>query len=112
MLFIHILNGVIDKKTAFKAPVKYGMKLFAACAFITFVELAVGIVVNLVLKLDVWDYSELPGNFLGQICPYFSLLWLVISIPAYALSDASRRFFAFLEERESEENEQIGENLI
>ena len=30
------------------------------------------------LGLDVWDYSGLPGNVLGQICPAFGLLWFLL----------------------------------
>ncbi len=33
------------------------------------------------LGWDVWDYSDLPGNFLGQICPQFAALWCILSGP-------------------------------
>jgi len=46
------------------------------CALtVTAVELAFGVVLNLVLKLDVWDYTNVPLNFLGQICLPFTLVW-------------------------------------
>ena len=35
---------------------------------ITAVELICGALVNLTFRLDVWDYSHLPLNLLGQIC--------------------------------------------
>ncbi len=39
---------------------------------ITCYELAAGLLVNVVFKWQVWDYSDMPLNFLGQICiPYF-----------------------------------------
>lgn len=46
------------------------------CAvLVTAVELGAGCVINLWLGWDVWDYSHLPGNLWGQICPQFSALW-------------------------------------
>ena len=47
-----------------------------ACAtLVTITELFAGVILNLWLKLEVWDYSNLPGNFLGQICPQFAAVW-------------------------------------
>ncbi len=50
------------------------------CAFITGCELMCGILLNRILGLSVWDYSEIPLNFLGQICFGFSVLWFFISV--------------------------------
>ncbi|MFI3206319.1 MAG: hypothetical protein R3Y33_03640, partial [Clostridia bacterium] len=49
---------------------------------ITSIELIVGLIVNKVFFLNVWDYSTLPFNVLGQICLPFSLAWFFICIPA------------------------------
>ncbi len=46
---------------------------------ITAVEFVFGIVFNMILGMSVWDYSSLPGNILGQICPLFSVLWCGLS---------------------------------
>ena len=46
---------------------------------ITAVEFVFGIVFNVVLGMSVWDYSSVPGNILGQICPLFSVLWCGLS---------------------------------
>lgn len=54
----------------------------AGSGIITSVEFFTGVLVNLVLKMNVWDYSQLPMNFMGQICVPFSLLWYVLTIPA------------------------------
>lgn len=61
------------------------VRCMAGSVIITSVEFAIGILVNLVLKLNVWDYSQLPMNFMGQICVPFSLLWSVLTIPAMQL---------------------------
>ncbi len=65
---------------------------------ITAMELFCGVVLNLWLKLDIWDYSTMPFNFLGQICLPFSLLWVALSIVAVILDDWLR-YWLFKEER-------------
>ena len=42
------------------------------------------------LGLGVWDYSHLAGNILGQICPQFTLLWLVLSVVGIVILDWMR----------------------
>ena len=59
-------------------------------AVITAVELATGLLVN--RDYAVWDYRSVPGNFMGQICPLYTLLWLPLSLAAMGL-------YGILEER-------------
>ena len=40
----------------------------AGAGVITGVEFALGILLNRVLGLRIWDYSEVPLNLLGQVC--------------------------------------------
>ncbi|MGX8701837.1 putative ABC transporter permease [Caproiciproducens sp.] len=61
------------------------VKCFAGSGIITTVEFVTGLLVNVVLKQDVWDYSALPLNIMGQICVPFSLLWCVVTLPAMGL---------------------------
>ena len=42
------------------------------------------------LGLGVWDYSNQPGNVLGQICPAFGLLWFFIMPLAIWAEDTTR----------------------
>ncbi len=55
--------------------------LFGAVT-ITFCELISGIILNIILGWNVWDYSDMYLNFLGQICPAFSCAWFLLSVPA------------------------------
>ncbi len=66
---------------------------------ITAVELGVGAIVNLVLGWGVWDYSELPLNFAGQICLLYTLLWYWLCLPSGLLCDGIMRGFRALSER-------------
>ena len=50
-------------------------------AEVTTVEYLTGLLVNLRLGWNVWDYSTHPLNVLGQICPEYTLLWFLLSIP-------------------------------
>lgn len=47
---------------------------------ITTVELLFGMVFNYYASAGVWDYSALPFDFLGQICLYYTLLWVALSV--------------------------------
>mgnify|MGYP003379096088 CR=1 FL=1 len=76
--------------------VGYGaMPLWKKClvgdAVITGVEFCVGCVVNRWLHWNVWDYSQLAGNLLGQICPLYSFLWYLLSAPISWLAAGLRR---------------------
>ena len=43
-------------------------QMFLSCITITVCEFITGLIVNVWLKMDVWDYSMKPYNLLGQIC--------------------------------------------
>lgn len=60
--------------------------IVSAC-IITVFEFFTGCVVNLWLKWDVWDYSNLPFNLLGQVCLYFFFLWILLSMGGIPLDD-------------------------
>ena len=46
------------------------------CAIlVTAVEFVSGLVLNIWLGLGIWDYSDLPFNFMGQICLQFFFVW-------------------------------------
>lgn len=67
--------------------------LLSTC-IITTVEFVAGCIVNLRLHWQVWDYSSLPFNLLGQICPRFILMWFALSIPGLALCTLLHRLFS------------------
>ena len=67
------------------------VRCLAGSGIITGVELGVGLLVNDLFKLNVWDYSDLPMNLLGQVCLPYSLLWFGLTLPAMALCKVLRR---------------------
>lgn len=62
-------------------------KAFAGAVVITYIELIIGIVINIYLKWNVWDYSQKTFNFMGQICLEYFLLWGFLCIPVFILFD-------------------------
>ncbi len=59
-------------------PVQY----LLGAVIITSAELLVGLLVNVRMGWDVWDYSDLPLNFRGQISLLYSTFWYFLCIPA------------------------------
>ena len=69
-------------------------QILIGAAIATLGEFVTGCIVNLWLELNVWDYSSLPFNLYGQICPQFTLIWIPIILLAIVLGDVIRwRFF-------------------
>lgn len=68
-------------------------KWVLSTCLITTVEFLTGCVVNLGLHWQVWDYSSMRFNLLGQICPQFILMWFLLSIPGMGLCQLLRRLF-------------------
>ncbi|MEA4934125.1 MAG: hypothetical protein VB071_11205 [Lawsonibacter sp.] len=69
-------------------PIQAGL----GALIVTAAELLVGLVVNRWLGWDVWDYSNLWGNVLGQICPVYAALWVFLSAAAIVLDDWLRHW--------------------
>lgn len=81
------LVGSLDRR--WHLPVVWQMVLGAL--IVTFCEFWTGVLVNEILHLNVWDYSDTPLNFRGQICLPFTLFWFALSGIAIFLEDGMRR---------------------
>ena len=55
-------------------------KSLIGSGFITAIEFIFGVIFNLILKKNVWDYSKMPLNVIGQICAPYSCLWVLLSL--------------------------------
>ena len=53
------------------------LRCFVGAGIITMVELGFGIFFN--RDFSIWDYRSVPGNYQGQICPRFFLLWIPLA---------------------------------
>lgn len=73
-----ILLGMNQKLFTTNTPLL--LQAMIGTLFVTAVELLSGIILNIWLGLDIWDYSMLPFNILGQISLQYILLWLPLSL--------------------------------
>ncbi|WP_125140007.1 putative ABC transporter permease [Clostridium transplantifaecale] len=80
-----IALGLINEVFPWDMPL-WKQMLTGAC-LVTALEFITGCIVNLWLGWDVWDYSNLPGNILGQICPQFFVVWIFVSLGGIVLDD-------------------------
>lgn len=94
ILFISIglINELFSWETAFWKQCVIGSIL------VTIIEFITGCIVNLWLGWDVWDYTGVPFNILGQICLPFTLIWIILSGIAIIVDDWLR-YWIFKEEK-------------
>lgn len=83
--------GLINEVLSWDTPLI--IQMLIGGMMITLLEFVAGCVLNLMLGLGVWDYSDMYGNVLGQICPLFSFLWVLLSSVAIILDDWIRYWF-------------------
>ena len=86
-----ICLGLINELLPWTTP--FFFFVFLGACIVTVLEFLTGCIVNLWLKWNVWDYSNLPGNIFGQICPQYFLLWMPISAIGIVLDDHLRYWF-------------------
>lgn len=83
-----ILIGSINEFTNRNIPLL--LQMFISVFIVDAVELISGIIINRILFLNVWDYSQLKFNFLGQISLRSSIAWFFLSLFAIYMDDLLR----------------------
>ena len=83
--------GLINEVIPWEMPLT--AQMFIGCVIITVLEFITGCIVNLWLGWDVWDYSDLPYNLLGQISVVSSVGWYFLSAVGIVLDDWLRYIF-------------------
>lgn len=86
-----IALGLINEVIPWEMPLT--AQMFIGCAIITALEFITGCIVNLWLGWDVWDYSDLPYNLLGQISVVSSVGWYFLSAVGIIFDDWLRYIF-------------------
>ena len=81
-----LLLGRLDRR------IPLPLRAVLGAGIITMVELAAGLLVN--RGYAVWDYRDRFGNFLGQICPLYALLWVPVSAGAQAIYHRAEEILA------------------
>lgn len=83
-------------------PAFYDRKMWQECiigtAIILILEFTSGMVLNVWLKLNIWDYSDTWGNLYGQICIPYAILWFML-VPFCVFVDDYLRYKLFGEKK-------------
>lgn len=95
MLSLHFINISFEEKSIF-------LRAFLGALMITCWELLFGVVLNIALGLDVWDYSSHSLNLFGQICAPYTFFWFLLCFPALFVSRYVHSFFEKMRLRVSE----------
>ena len=83
-----VLIGAINEFSNKEVPLL--LQMILAVLIVDTIELISGIIINKVLLLNVWDYSNLRFNLLGQISLRSSIAWLFLSLLAIYMDDLLR----------------------
>lgn len=85
---IFICAGVLDEV---ERPPSIWQQVILGTTIATALEFVAGLILNVWLGLGIWDYSNLPGNVLGQICPQFTLAWAVLVLISIRIENFMHR---------------------
>lgn len=91
-----LLLGYINRFLSWETPLP--LQMLIGMVLITVLELATGLVVNVWLGWNVWNYSNMPANLMGQISLLPSFGWYFLSAVGIILDDFLR-FWLFREEK-------------
>lgn len=80
-----VLVGAINQ--AVRRDVSLVTQMVLGAAIITILEFVTGLIVNVWLKLNIWDYSDMPYNIYGQVCLLYSFYWFFLSGVCIFLDD-------------------------
>lgn len=86
-----IALGLINEILPWETPL--AVQMLIGCVVITTLEFIAGCILNIWLKLNIWDYSNLPLNLLGQICLPFSIIWYFVSAIGIVTDDYIRYIY-------------------
>ena len=93
--FSAVLIGLINQY-----PQYFKLKIWQQSLIGTFIALVVelisGLILNVGLGLNLWNYSDNWGNLYGQICIQYSLLWFLL-MPFCIWLDDTLRFMIYNE---------------
>lgn len=92
-----LIIGLINEQSRGKIPLILQMSISAV--IITALEFVTGYIVNIKLDMNVWNYSDLPYNIMGQVCLLYTILWFFLSLLCI-IADDWLRYRLFGEEKQ------------
>ena len=91
-----VVVGGINEFFPWEMPFWLQTAIGTVCVLI--LEFTFGCLINIQAGLNVWDYSHLPLNILGQVCLPFTFAWAALVAFAIVLDDYLR-YWLFGEEK-------------
>lgn len=91
-----IYAGIQNERTPWEEPL--WKQVLKVDVFVLIAEFITGCILNLWLGLNIWDYSNLKFNVLGQSSLLFAVLFLPLCLIAIVLDDYIR-YWVFDEEK-------------
>lgn len=82
-----VIIGLLNEKNKTISVLKQGIY---GALIVTILEFIIGYIINILLGWNIWDYSNVPFNFLGQICLPFTIIWFILSVFCIYLDDFLR----------------------
>ena len=82
-----LIIGLLNEKNK---KINVLQQMIIGMVIVTILEFISGCILNLYLGLNVWDYSNITYNFMGQICPQFSIIWFILSYIVIRVDDLLR----------------------
>lgn len=105
-LLMYIL-GNLNEVAWIREKLPWWVQSLIGGAIVTALEFVAGLILNVGLGWHVWDYSQLPLNFMGQICLLYSGFWIVLTPIAFWIDDCFRLIYDHLTGRISIERYQV-----
>lgn len=93
-----VLIGGINEYFPWTMP--FWLQDIIGTAIVLLAEFLFGCVLNIWLGLNVWDYSDMPLNILGQVCLPFAFAWMFLVAFAIVMDDYLR-YWLFGEDKPS-----------
>lgn len=89
-VIIGLLNEWYNEDMLFEVQTLIGSFVITALEFIS------GYILNIILHLNIWDYSQHMFNLYGQICLHHCIFyWIPLSAIAIVMDDYIRHLFFF-----------------
>lgn len=81
-----------------KTKIPLPIRCVIGAVFITLIEFIAGCILNLWAKMNIWDYSTLRFQLLGQISLRYSALWFLLTVPSIGICNG---IFRLIDVREN-----------
>lgn len=82
-LLVGLINEIFPK-------MRIIYQAFLSTIIILSIEFVSGYYFNIIKGLNIWNYSDMPFNIMGQICLPFGIIWFFLSILCIYVDDLLR----------------------